>query len=195
MATWVTAMGDLPPEGAAVPEAARRRADFTRAVVEAATSRPEEDAPWLSAVRCIGASGCVGRVEVQDDFAHGEVRWRCATCGDDGVVRGWEHCHHDLSDFALFEDQRLWVLDEAEHELLIESTRGLADLRAVIVRASPHPKEPALLVTQATGDELRELSRRIAELADAARGRRERERELELLVGLQASLWRAMDGF
>lgn len=191
MATWVTAMGDLPPEGAPVPAAARRRADFTRAVVEAATSRPEEDAPWLSAVRCIGASGCAGRVEVQDDFGHGEVRWRCATCGDEGVVRGWEHCHHDLSDFTPFDDQRPWALGEAEHELLLGATRGLPDLRAVIVRASPHPKEPALLVAQATMDELRELSLLVAELADAARGRRERE----LLVGLWASLRTAMDGF
>jgi hypothetical protein len=190
MATWVTAMGDL-PEGAAVPVAARRRAEFTRAVVEAATSRPDKDASWLSAVRCTGASGCAGRVEVHEDFDHGEVRWRCATCGDEGVVRGWEHSEHDLSDFMPFDDQRPWLLDEAEHELLLGATRGLPDLRAVIMRASPHATEPRLLVADATVEELDELYTLVEELADAAR----RGRERELLDGLRASLCTTMDDF
>ena len=191
MATWVTDWGDLPPEGASVPELARRRAEFTRAVVEAATSRPEEDAPWLSAVRCIGASGCAGRVEVLDDFDHGEVRWRCATCGDEGVVRGWEHCNHDLSDFVPCDDLRRWVLDDEEREYLHGATRGLPDLRAVIMRASPHARDPRVLVVEASVEELDELYTLIEELTDVARGRREHE----LLDGLRASLCTSMDGF
>lgn len=190
MATWVTDMGDLPPEGASVPAAARRRAEFTRSVVEAATSRPTEDTPWVSAVRCI-ASRCAGRVEVVDDFDHGEVRWRCAACGDEGVVRGWEHCEHDLSDFEAFEDPRQWYLEEAEHELLLEGTRGLPELRAVIMGASPDPNDPQLLVVKATVEELDELYTLVEELADATRAPRRRE----LLEGLRASLCVTMDGF
>jgi hypothetical protein len=29
--------------------------------------------------------------------ADGEIAWCCDTCGDDGVIRGWEHAPTDLS--------------------------------------------------------------------------------------------------
>lgn len=119
------------------------------------------------------------------------MRWRCATCGEDGVVRGWEHCNHDLSDFVPCDDLRTWMLDGEEREYLHGATRGFPDLRAVIMRASPHARDPRVLVVRASVEELDELYTLVEELTDFARSRREHE----LLDGLRASLCTSMDGF
>lgn len=189
--TWLTDLTDLPPVEAQVSVARRARADFMVAVVQAATSRPEEDELWLSAVRCIGGARCRGRVHVCVAFDDGEVHWRCATCGDDGVVRGWVHDVYDLSEFVPFDELLPWGVDDTERDLLLEATRGLRDLRAVIMRASPHPQHPDVLVVYATSEELDDLYTLVEELADVVRGRRQRE----LLEGLRAGLSTAIDGF
>jgi predicted RNA-binding Zn-ribbon protein involved in translation (DUF1610 family) len=191
MASWVTDVGDLPAEEAAVPAAARERAEFSRAVVEAATARAEEEAFWRSAVRCVGRSCRAERVEVELDLELSEVRWRCPSCGDDGVVRGWSCGEHDLLDCAPLDDVVPWGLDDGERSLLLDATRDLRDLRAVIMRASPHPEHPDVLVVYATVEELDALYTLVEELTDVTRGRRKRE----LLEELRAGLCVAMDGF
>src|SRR4051794_9917681 len=92
MSTWVTDVRHLPPaqpsDGAA---AETRRAEFMRAIVEAATSRATESS-WCSAIRCIARVGrkvCRARIHVGQPEA-GRVEWSCMACGERGVITGFE---------------------------------------------------------------------------------------------------------
>jgi hypothetical protein len=194
MPSWVTDLSHLPSEDADVPGSARLRAAFMRAVVEAATSRCTLDEPWLSAVRCIGRVGrrtCGACVEVAYVEEPLEVRWRCAKCGDQGTVSGWLDTEWDLSPFEPWDEEVPWGLDEEERAFLLEATRRIPELRAVIARATPRRSQPELFVVEAMVGELDELYTLVEELTDEVRGRRERE----LLDGLRASLCTSMDGW
>lgn len=82
------------PEDA--PGPARRMAEQLGSIVRAATSGPAGE-PWTSALPCgrrPGRRPCPGHFEVlrRDDAVH----WRCDSCGDEGVIRGWEDSPYDL---------------------------------------------------------------------------------------------------
>lgn len=195
MPKWLTELSHLPPEDQAdVPPVARERAAFTRAVVEAATSRAVTSEPWGTAVRCIeraGPKSCSGRATVVRDRARSAIEWACPTCGVDGVIRGIVDSAHDLSAHVPRGKTVPWGMDDEEREVLWEATRWTPSLRAVIARASPHPEMPELLMLFATVSELDEVYTMVEELTDGTRSRRRRE----LLDGLRASLSTSIDGF
>jgi hypothetical protein len=41
---------------------------------------------------------CKGELDVKLDQASGQIHWRCGTCGDEGVVSGWEGLIWDMLD-------------------------------------------------------------------------------------------------
>jgi hypothetical protein len=194
MKTWSTDLGDLP--GAYESEATAagaRRAEFTRELVEAATSRHVK-APWCSAVRCIARVGrrtCRARVHVaQPDAQH--VEWTCATCGERGVVTGFEGTEVDLSTYVPRRKKlRRWGFDDEGREVLRIATTHVPSLRAVVARASPAADVEGLLLLQATIQELDEIYTLVEHLTDATRSRR----RVELLDGMRMALCAVMDGF
>lgn len=194
MATWITDLRHLPPADAPQGRGpAAKRAQFTREVVEAATSR-REPAPWRSAVRCISAVGrraCGARVHVGHMVAR-HVVWSCPACGDHGDITGFEGSEHDMSGYVPSKKKlRLWAIDDQEREVLLKATAHIPALRAVVSRGSPAVDLEQALMVQATVDELDELYTLVEHLTDATRS----QRRLELLDGMRASLSTAMDGF
>jgi len=194
MSTWITNLRHLPPaDGPQGPARAAKRSQFTREVVEAATSR-REAAPWRSAVRCIGAVGrrvCGARVHVGHLIAD-HVVWSCAVCGDNGDITGFEGTEHDMSAYVpRGKKLKVWAFDDKEREVLLGATTHMPALRAVLSRGSPAVDLEEALMVQATVDELDEIYTLVERLTDATRSRR----RLDLLRGLRAGLSSAMDGF
>jgi hypothetical protein len=191
MATWITDLTDIAPPLADVPAPARRRGDFTRGVVEAATSRRLQTG-WCSAVRCIGRRGrkkCDGLVEVA--LRPDGVAWSCAACGDSGVVTQYVGSESDLSGYAARGKTVLWGYDDDERKVLFEATTHIPELRALIARGRIEPRIPGVFVVDATVAELNEVYTLVEELTDCTRSRR----RIDLLDGLRASLCTSMDGF
>ncbi len=176
------------------PEAAAGlRTEFTREIVEAATSRHVE-APWCSAVRClarVGRKACRAWLHVGQPEA-GRVTWSCSACGESGVITGFEGTALDLSPYVPGKKKvRVWGFDEESRKVLLAGTTHLPSLRAVVARASPAAEIPGLLVLQATVDELDEIYTLVEHLTDATRSRH----RIDLLDDLRAGLCSAMDGF
>lgn len=86
-----------------------RRAAYWCRVVEAATVRP--DGAWGgSAVRCRRSRGrarCAGYVRVRRSDATETIEWKCATCGDRGVISGWAETAWDLRGAAVHRTEAL----------------------------------------------------------------------------------------
>lgn len=85
-----------PPES--TPGPARRLAEQLCCIVRAATVR-SADQSWVSALSCSrrpGRVACVGHIELRRTDRPSSISWRCTTCGDDGVVAGWEGSAFDL---------------------------------------------------------------------------------------------------
>ena len=181
-----------PREEATLPLAAQRRGDFTRAVVESATSRRAGSA-WLSAVRCIARAGrkscrawtLVARPEP------GRVEWSCPACGEQGVVTGFEGSEPDLSVYIPTKKMLLWGVDEESRDLLLAATKALPALRAIVARASPVAEVEGFLRIDATLAELDALYSLVEQLTDGTRSRR----RIDLLEELRGSLCDAMDRF
>lgn len=191
MAAWITDMTDIAPPLADVPAPARRRSDFTRAVVEAATSRQLQTC-WCSAVRCIGRRAgkkCGGLIEVA--VRPDAVEWSCKACGDSGVVTHFVESDSDLSRYAPRGKTVLWGFDEEERKVLFGATTHIPELRAVIARGRFEPKVPGVFLVEASVAELDEVYTLVEELTDCTRSRR----RIDLLDGLRASLCTSMDGF
>jgi len=184
-------MADLAPLDADVPAAARLRSEFTRAVVEAATSRRVVE-PWQSAVRCIGRNGrkkCVGRISVAP--RQDAIEWSCGACGDNGVVSGYRGTGSDLSAYLPRGKTVQWGFDEQERQALMAATTGIAHLRAVVARGRIVTEIDGLFLVEATVAELDDVYTLVEELTDCTRS----QRRIELLDGLRASLCNSMDGF
>jgi hypothetical protein len=195
MKTWSTDVRDLAPvhESESTATATARRTEFTREIVEAATSRHVATS-WCSAVRCLARTGrktCRARLHVGQPEA-GRVEWSCSACGERGVITGFEGTELDLSPYVPGTKKvRVWGFDDESREVLLAGTTHTPSLRAVVARASPAAEIPGLLVLQATVDELDEVYTLVEHLTDATRSRR----RIELLDDLRAGLCSAMDGF
>lgn len=193
MATWVTDVQHLVPELVEdVPAPAKRRAAFTRAVAEAATSRVAQE-PWVSAVPCVARVNrrlCRGRIRIVSCTLE-SIEWCCTDCPENGVITGHVGTPSDLSAYASKGKLVYWGIDDAERDFLGEQTVEMFELRSIISRARPHVDVPGLLLIEATVEELDEMYTLVEELTDVMpRGRRR-----ELLDGLRASLCNSMDGF
>jgi hypothetical protein len=86
---------DLPPD---VPGPARRMADHLTLIVRAATAG-EAGVTWASALTCSRRPGrrpCQGHLALVRTEVPPSIEWRCTSCGDDGIISGWERSPFDL---------------------------------------------------------------------------------------------------
>ena len=192
MATWNMDLSHCaPPDAPSIPVAARRRGQFCREVVEAATSR-RAGPTWCSAVHCIariGRTRCGRWIDVS--YAPGAVAWSCAVCGERGVITGIEGSPSDLSPYVPRGKTRLWGFDEEERVVLRGATSSLPELRAILSRGTPRADIPGLLLAEATPAEFDALYSLVEALMDKRGGHHRRE----ILDDLLRSLCTAIDGF
>jgi hypothetical protein len=173
-----------------VPAEARGRIDFTRRVVEAATSRAPSGA-WTSVVRCVARAErkvCRERIQVARP-ERDTIEWSCAKCGERGTITGFAGSERDLSGFIPTVKTYLWGVTQESHDLLYAATEDIPELRAVISRASPVDEIPGFLRIDATMRELDDLYTLVEELTDATRSRR----RIEILGDLRGDLCAVMD--
>ena len=86
---------DLPETA---PGPARSLADHLSSVVRAATAG-DPGVPWVSALPCRrrpGRRACPGFIEVLRTDIPASIHWQCVSCGDEGVISGWEGSPFDL---------------------------------------------------------------------------------------------------
>lgn len=80
------------------PGPARRMAERLTSIVRAATAG-DAGATWVSALRCERRPGrrpCPGNIAVARTEVPPSISWQCTSCGDDGVISGWEPSPYDL---------------------------------------------------------------------------------------------------
>lgn len=81
-----------------VPGPARRMADHLTLLVRAATAG-DAGVAWLTALPCRRRPGrrpCPGHLAVLRTDIPASVRWQCSSCGDEGIISGWERSPYDL---------------------------------------------------------------------------------------------------
>ena len=86
---------DMPDDA---PGPARKMAEQLGNIVRVATAA-EAGAAWVSALPCrrrLGRRPCPGRIAVFRPDVPARTEWRCTSCGDEGVVSGWEGSCFDL---------------------------------------------------------------------------------------------------
>jgi hypothetical protein len=86
---------DLPED---VPGPARRMAERLTLIVRAATAG-DAGAEWVSALICDRRPGhrpCAGHLAVLRTDVPPSIAWHCTSCGDEGVISGWEQSPYDL---------------------------------------------------------------------------------------------------
>jgi hypothetical protein len=80
------------------PAPARRMADHLTLVVRAGTAG-DTGVGWVSALSCQrrpSHRACPGHIAVSRTDIPASIQWRCTSCGDEGVVSGWEGSPFDL---------------------------------------------------------------------------------------------------
>jgi hypothetical protein len=86
---------DLPDD---VPMPARRMAEHLGSVVRAATST-KAGSTWETALTCRRRPGnrpCPGHIAVFRADLPAPIEWKCTSCGDEGVISGWQDSYFDL---------------------------------------------------------------------------------------------------
>jgi hypothetical protein len=167
-----------------IPGPALRLAVFVRRVVRAETA-VLEPGPRLTPLSCRRRPGhrpCPGRLlVVWGDGPYG-IRWRCPSCGDDGMIDGWKGSRFDLSGAALdqYVEQASGVtiaVPEDGHRLLLDHVVGDPACELMLYSA----RQCATGVELSAGDDTwRELIGLVASDASlsASRDRRHRLRAI-----------------
>jgi len=86
---------DMPAD---VPGPARRMAERLTLIVRAATAG-DAGGRWMSALTCDrrpGRQPCPGHLALSRTDIPPSIEWRCTSCGDGGVISGWERSPFDL---------------------------------------------------------------------------------------------------
>ena len=86
---------DMPDD---VPAPARRMAEHLISVVRAATAG-DAGLSWVTAITCMrrpAHRACPGHLTVLRTDVPSSIEWRCESCGDAGVISGWERSLFDL---------------------------------------------------------------------------------------------------
>ena len=120
---WITDMRhflDVLEPDVEFPRPARRLAEYFGKIVEAATSNP----PMVllnTEIRCRrrpGRKPCVGHVRLvyKDDEDEGEIIWECTSCGDRGIIRGFEGTPWDRSLEGQWSDADCWDREPSTFE-------------------------------------------------------------------------------
>lgn len=81
-----------------VPGPARRMAEHLSLLVRAATAG-DAGVGWVTALPCRRRPGrrpCPGHLAVLRTDIPASVRWQCSSCGDEGIISGWERSPYDL---------------------------------------------------------------------------------------------------
>lgn len=132
--TWVTDLGHFLDDTGSIPEdlpgPARKIAEHTAAIVEAATSRAAGDwweAAALACRRRPGRRACARVIRVRRSEVPPEIEWCCPRCDDNGVIRGFEGTVWDNS-------------PDAEAGPCIEERVSPAEYAALLLIGSSHPE-------------------------------------------------------
>jgi hypothetical protein len=157
-------------------------AAFYGSIASAATAWPFVGTRWGSALPCRrrpGGTACRGHLELARTEVPPEVRWRCPSCGDSGVIRAFEGSVWDLGAIEAPAD-----LDPARVDVLLPPgdlavVRGLDDLarpdRRTVMTALRRGPEGVLWGTPESLwrllDAVREATRRTDGRQRAALGR------------------------
>jgi len=165
------------PDDTAAP--ARRMAEHLTLIVRAATAG-DAGLRWVSALTCVrrpGRRACPGHLAVSRIDVPPSIEWQCTSCGDEGVISGWEHSLFDLrahaTDSASAGDE-LQVVIDAEiavtlRGLMLVDTAG----ERLVFRA--RPSEHGVIVA-GNEDDLDELIGCVAAEANHEQDRRRRKR-------------------
>jgi len=168
---------DMPDD---VPGPARRMAEHLTMIVRAATAAGSGSA-WTSALTCIrrpNHRACPGNLVLRRIDVPASIEWQCASCGDDGVISGWEETPFDLrrlgSEHTGVRGVDLTVPSAVAHALrsvtLLDTTAELLVFRA---RAA----HDGTIILHASEDDLDEL---IGYVAAEANHERNRARQKQL---------------
>lgn len=166
---------DMPDD---VPSPARRMAEHLSLLVRAATAG-DAGVAWLTALPCRRRPGrrpCPGHLAVLRTDIPASVRWQCSSCGDEGVISGWERSPYDLrfTDAAPPADDLLHVVVPAD---VAATLRGLLLLdtasERVVFRARVTGDG---IVLSAGADDLDELLGSVAAEANHEEDRRRQKR-------------------
>jgi hypothetical protein len=174
---------DLPHEA---PGPARRMAEHLTLIVRAATAG-EAGSSWVSALCCKrrpSHRACPGYIEVLRADVPPSIQWRCTSCGDEGVISGWEESPFDLR--ARRVDDRdgsrvLAVVVDADVAATLRSLMLLdTTSERLVFRARPAKRGVTL---RATEDDLEEL---IGYVAAEANNEEDRRRQKHLDTAFEA---------
>ena len=173
----------------AAPASAKRLGAQLEAIVRAATARPAGRG-WTSAVRCIRRPAhrpCVGFVLVLRR-AEGEIEWSCESCGDDGIIRGWEGSPTDVSslDDSHAEGETFALLVTRDVSAVILEVLLLDDACELLVARAEGRSDGVLLVGRT--DVFAELLDSVASEANAETNRRRMQLLDEAYTALDEAL-------
>jgi hypothetical protein len=169
---------DLPEDA---PGPAVRMADRLSCLVRAATAGPARMA-WVSALPCTRRPGrrpCPGRMVVARSETPASIEWRCDTCGDEGVISGWEDTWCDLrrrSPRPVGTLRRVAISDEAAAALRELQLLDSESERLVFAGRADPSGEGALI--EGDDDDLEELAGCVAAEANHETDRK-RQRRLD----------------
>jgi hypothetical protein len=177
---------DMPDEA---PAPAKRLSLHLTAIVHTASARPSGNGA-RSAISCIRRPGhrpCDGFIMVFRR-TNGEIAWSCDTCGDEGVIHGWEGSPVDLSacDDSYAGGDPITLLVARELFEVIRSVSLLDDACELLVARAEGSRAGVVLTGRA--DALEELVEYIASEANAERNRRRARLLDHACTALEAAL-------
>jgi hypothetical protein len=166
---------DLPDD---VSGPARRMAEHLSLIVRAATAG-DSGTTWVTALSCNrrpGRVACAGTLAVRRTDVPPTIAWQCTSCGDDGVISGWERSPYDLrprsSEARATDGTQVVVSAEVAGTLrslmLLDSTSERLLFRARVVEG--------VIILTGDEDELDELLGYVAAEANHEENRRRQKR-------------------
>jgi hypothetical protein len=182
---------DIPNDA---PAPARRMAERLTLVVRAATAA-EAGTNWVSALPCTRRPGrrtCPGHIEVARSDVPPSIQWRCTSCGDEGVITGWEQSPFDLRSRCSDNDRGDLLHVEIDDDVA-STLRSLMlfDTTSERLVFQARPAATGVILT-GSAEELDELIGYVAAEANHEEDRR-RHRRLDLAYeALDEALARAM---
>ena len=168
---------DLPDD---VPGPARRMAERLTLIVRAATAG-DAGTEWVTALTCDRRPGrrpCAGHLAVLRTDVPPSIAWGCTSCGDEGVISGWEGSPYDLRSrrqCARSADVRRVVIPAAAAATLRELQLLDSDTERLVFRAQA---SEVGIVLVGDDDDLEDLTGYVAAEANHEHDRR-RQRQLD----------------
>ena len=168
-------------------------AEHLALIVRAATAG-EAGVRWASALPCPRRPGrrtCPGHIEVSRTDVPPWIQWRCPSCGDEGVISGWEQSPFDLRLRRPY-SERGEVLHVEVNEDVAGTLRGLMLLDTTSERLvfQARPGATGIMLTGSV-DELDELIGYVAAEANHEENRRRQRRLDAAFEALNNALTRA----